>query len=98
MRTVRQALIPIGLAGIVAALAVGMFLRGAVAQDSVPRQSARIATADVLGIVERMVLSDRYRPAQEAFTNDQNNKLKPLADELVALENKGAGLPQGSPD
>jgi hypothetical protein len=58
----------------------------------------RIATADVLGVVERMIMSDRYRPAQVAFTEEQNNKLKPLADELVALENRGATMPPNSPD
>src|SRR5436190_10219652 len=60
--------------------------------------AARIATADVLGVVERIILSDRYRPAQVAFTEEQNNRLKPLADELVTLENRGANLPPNSPD
>jgi hypothetical protein len=98
MQRVQHALIPLGLAGVIAAAAVGMSLKGAIAQDVAPRQSPRIATADVLGVVERMVKSDRYRPAQEAFTSEQNNKLKPLADELVALEKKGTTLAPGSPD
>lgn len=70
-----------------------------IAQDG--RQTVatpRIATADVLGLVERMLASDRYRPAQEDFLKQENDKLRPLADELAALENRGQSLPSGSPE
>ena len=69
------------------------------AQDS--RQAPpipRIATVDTLGLVERMLASDRYRPAQENFLKQENEKLRPLADELASLENRGLALPQGSPE
>jgi len=71
-----------------------------VAQDSRQPQppAARIATADVVGIVERMLASERYRPAQEGFVKQENDKLKPLADELAALDERGSKLPQGSPE
>jgi hypothetical protein len=103
MRSLQRALVPVGFA---AALGIGAWIAGAGAQDGAARpasspssaQPVRIATADVLGIVERMILSDRYRPAQESFANEQNNKLKPMADELVALENRGSQLPPNSPD
>jgi hypothetical protein len=94
------------IAAAIGAGVVGSLLLGAGAQEGQPDAAApiravvpvRIATADVLGVVERMILSDRYRPAQVAFTEEQNNRLKPLADELVALENRGATLPPNSPD
>jgi hypothetical protein len=102
MRTVQRALIPVALGS---AVIVGVFLGAAGAQESTRMEAPvrrigaiRIATADVLGVVERMIMSDRYRPAQVAFTNQQNDKLKPLADELVALETRGSSLPTGSPD
>jgi hypothetical protein len=70
-----------------------------IAQDS--RQTVavpRIATVDTLGLVERMLASDRYRPAQENFLRQENEKLRPLADELASLENRGLALQQGSPE
>ena len=87
------------LLGAIAAVVLGMCLRGAIAQDSTAHPGAtRFATADVLGVAERLLLSDRYRPAQEAFTTEQNNKLKPLADELMTMDKKASTLPEGSPD
>ena len=71
-----------------------------VAQDSRQPQppAARVATADVVQVVERMLASERYRPAQEAFVQGENQKLKPLADELAALDDRGSKLGQGSPE
>jgi hypothetical protein len=89
----------------VIALAVGAGIALSVAGWTVAQDSrqpeppvARIATADVVGIVERMLASDRYRPAQEAFVKQENDKLKPLADELAALDERGSKLAQGSPE
>lgn len=87
------------------ALVAGVGIAGSVAawsqaQDSRPPQppAARIATADVLGLVERMLASDRYRPAQEAYLKQENDKLRPLADELASIEERGSKLAQGSPE
>jgi hypothetical protein len=70
------------------------------AQDSrqAPPPAARIATADVVQVVERMLASDRYRPAQETFVQQENEKLKPMADELAALDDRGSKLTPGSPE
>jgi hypothetical protein len=103
MRSVQRVVVSLGVVG-----AIGIAgLLGAWSQESKPappdgpaRQPAavRIATADVLGVVERLVMSERYRPAAEAFMNEQNSKLKPLQDELEAMEKRGASLPPGSPE
>ena len=82
-----------------AALALGFAGWSAtLAQDGRQPAATRIATADVLGIVERMLASDRYRPAQESFLKQENDKLRPLADELAAMETRGNNLAPGSPD
>ena len=94
MRSLQRVVVSLGVLG-----AVGVAgLLGAWSQEAKPappeasaRQPApvRIATADVLGVVERLVMSERYRPAAEAFMNEQNNKIKPLQDELEAMEKRG---------
>lgn len=83
----------------VGGMALGVALMAAL--GLAPREqpaAARIGTADVLGIVERMLASDRYRPPQEAFLKGENEKLRPLADELSALENRLNNLGQGNAD
>lgn len=100
MRSVQRVVVSLGALGAIGAAG----LLGAWSQEAKPDAPAhqpaavRIATADVLGVVERMIMSERYRPAAEAFMNDQNGKLKPLADELDALEKRGSSLPPNSPD
>lgn len=100
MRSLQRVVVSLGVVGAIGAAG----LLGAWSQEAKPdapaRQPAavRIATADVLGLVERMVMSERYRPAAEAFMNEQNGKLKPLEEELDAMQKRGATLAPGSPD
>src|SRR3954471_19092508 len=103
MRNLRRVVVSLGLVGAVGAIGL-LGAWGAWSQEAKPdapvRQPAavKIATADVLGVVERMVMSERYRPAAEAFMNQQNDRLKPLADELDSMEKRGAALPPNSPE
>src|SRR5262245_637143 len=100
MRSLQRVVVSLGVVGAIGAAG----LLGAWSQEAKPdapaRQPAgvRIATADVLGVVERLVMSERYRPAAEAFMNEQKSKLKPLQDELEAMEKRGASLAPGSPE
>jgi hypothetical protein len=89
----------------IAALGVGLAVSlvgwsaSTIAQDGRQTVAApRIATVDVLGLVERMLAGDRYRPAQEEFLRQENDRLRPLADELEAMERRGRTLPPGSPE
>ncbi len=85
-----------GVTGVASLAALGLAPLAQPQPQAAP--ALRIGTADVLGIVEHMLASDRYRPAQEAFLKQENDKLRPLADELVALENRGNNLAPNSPD
>ncbi len=58
--------------------------------DASPRPdepvSARIATCDVYEIVEKMVVGDRYEAPRKAEEERIRLKLKPLEEELAAME------------
>lgn len=69
----------------------------AIAQ-SAPAASQRIATVDTLAVVERMVLSDRYKPARDKLTDEKNAALKVMRDSIANLETRAQGLAQDSPE
>ncbi len=97
----RQRLMVVGVLGVVVGLvgAVGVgALLGAGRQPVRSIGAVKIGTADVLGVVEKMILSDRYKPAQTAFLTEQSEKLKPLEDELAGMEARAGTLAPGSPD
>lgn len=93
--------------GLILVLAVGAATGGglfmaaassrAVAQ-STPSAAQRIATVDTLAVVERMVLSDRYKPARDRLTEEKNAGLKVMRDSITSLEARAQGLAQDSPE
>lgn len=84
-----------------AAVGSGMFMAAAssraVAQGA-PAASQRIATVDTLAVVERLVLSDRYRPARDRLTEEKNAALKVMRESIANIETRAQGLPQDSPE
>jgi Skp family chaperone for outer membrane proteins len=84
-----------------AAVGGGVFMAAAssraVAQGGVAT-SQRIATVDTLAVVERMVLSDRYKPARDRLTDEKNAGLKVMRDSIASLEARAQGMAPDSPE
>lgn len=99
MRHFERAIVYVGLA-----TAIGLSLgwngigADAVAQGSAQAQPVRIATADILNVVERLFISDRYRPAREASVQAANKKLEPMLATRAEIENMARALPPESPE
>jgi len=99
MRHFERAIVYLGLA-----TAIGLSLGwngigdSAVAQGPAVSQPVRIATADLLNVVERMFLSDRYRPAREAGVLAANKKLEPMLATRAEIEAQARALTPDSPD
>lgn len=78
MRNTERTILYVGL---VLAIALSLGWRGvgapAAAQPDASSAVPRIATADVLGVVEKLFFSDKYRPAREATVAEANKKLQP---------------------
>lgn len=89
--------------GISLAVALGLGWRGvgeaahAQGGGSTPG-AAKIGVLDTLMIVERLVDSDRYKPAREAFQKDAADKLTKSQAEFGELEAKFRSLPDDSPE
>jgi Skp family chaperone for outer membrane proteins len=95
----RHALLGVVLAG-VAAGGVGLWIaleQPATAQTVAPA-AQRIATLDALAVVERLVLSDRYKPARDKLSDEASAQLKVLSDTLRDYESKAQALAQDSPE
>jgi Skp family chaperone for outer membrane proteins len=76
-----------------------LFSHHATAQGTAtPAPTVRIASVDILDVVERMVLSDKYKPSRDAFTEAQRTSIQPLIAELQALAQQGQTTPQGTPE
>ena len=99
MRHFERAIVYVGLA-----VAIGLSLgwnglgESAQAQGSSQAQPVRIATADILNVVERMFLSDRYRVAREAAVQAANKKLEPMLATRAEIETQARALPPESPE
>lgn len=59
---------------------------------------AKIAVLDPLFVVERLVDSDRYKPARDTFQKDAADKLTKSQTEFGELEAKFRSLPEDSPE
>ncbi len=98
MRHVTRAMAIVAMIAAAGASAV-LFSHHATAQGTAtPAPMVRIASADILEVVERMVLSDKYRPARDEFTNSQRATIQPLIAELQALAAQGQTVTQGTPE
>ncbi|MDX2131023.1 MAG: OmpH family outer membrane protein [Planctomycetota bacterium] len=90
-------------AGIVAAIGLGLSAHvpsTATAQNSgaAPSGQVRIATADVLGLVDRMMATDRYTSAHQTQVQTLNKTLEPLQQELQALSARYQSLAPDNPE
>ncbi len=98
MKTIDRAFISIG---IVAALALGLHWRSgagtAAAQGGSVPAPVRIATADVLGLTQRMLYSERYRPMLEAYQKAKESSLDGLRQDLQRIQTEGTALPENDP-
>ncbi len=65
---------------------------------AVTAAAPRIATVDVLAVVERFVLSDKFTPAREALAAEKNKAMEPIAATLDSIEAKAKLLPANSPE
>lgn len=98
MRQFTRAMVVVAM---IAAAGTGaaLFSSHATAQGSAtPAPTVRIASVDLLDVVERMVLSDKYKPARDAYTQGQRDSLQPLVAELKAMADQGKTLTQGTPE
>jgi hypothetical protein len=68
----------------------------AVARPAATADAARIASLDVLAVVERMISNDVYKPQREAYEADQAKKLQPMADELQKIKDEAKDLKEES--
>ncbi|MBS0197176.1 MAG: OmpH family outer membrane protein [Planctomycetes bacterium] len=60
------------------------------------RDTARIATIDVLTVVERLVSSEKYAKDRDANTTEQNSKLQPIAEALQKIRDDAKDLKEES--
>lgn len=98
MRHITRAAVAVAMIAAAGAAAV-LFSNHATAQGTAtPAPTVRIASIDILDVVERMVLSDKYRPSRDAFTQAQRDSLQPLIGELQALAQQGQTVTQGTPE
>lgn len=58
----------------------------------------RIATIDMLAVVERLVLSDKYAPARDTLIRETNAGIEPVVAQMKDVEGKFAALKQDAPD
>ncbi|HYF13484.1 MAG TPA: OmpH family outer membrane protein [Phycisphaerales bacterium] len=64
----------------------------AFAQGGPAPASVRIATVDVLAVVERMILSPKYAPAREKLQSERSEELRELSDRMRALETRARDM------
>lgn len=86
-------------AGIGLALALALGLRGTgepAHAAPTAAETTRIATVDMLLLVERMISGEKYTADRDNFTAEQNKKLQPLADELQKLRDDSKDLKEES--
>jgi Skp family chaperone for outer membrane proteins len=87
-----RAFIILGIGG---ALAVALGWR-APSPAPAAAETVRIASVDMLLLVERMISGEKYTADRDNFTADQNKKLKPLADELQKIRDDSKDLKEES--
>ncbi len=65
----------IAVGALALAMATGLAWRGGVVQaQSAATPATRIAVVDTIALVEKLMASDRYKPARDQFTEDQKAK------------------------
>lgn len=90
--------------GLVTAILLGLGWRGpehvalAAGAPVAPQADMRLATVDILKVVEKFVKSDKYAPARDAFNRDLTTKLKTMAEALDALRGQIQASPQNAPE
>ncbi len=99
MRSTERFFIYAALAAAVVIAAGGRFARSdAFAQDSAAAKAENpIAVCDLVTIVEKLMESDRYRPAREEAQLAAEEKLRPLSEAGRAAEQRARATPQDDP-
>lgn len=72
--------------------------RPVVAQATPAPTAVRVASIDLLDVVERMVISERYAPAREALAKSWTDRINPLRTELETMQQQGMAMQQGTPE
>lgn len=81
------------------AASAGALARGAFARASARApEPAAIAVVDALAIVEKLLDSDRYRPARDDMQARVRSELDELASRIQQLQSQAASLDQASPE
>jgi len=86
--------------GLAACLLMGISGRFAPTQTAIARPVAidapKLASIDVLAVVERLVSTDKYKGDRNAFETEQAKKLQPLADEMKKIQDDAKDLKEDS--
>lgn len=56
----------------------------------------RIATVDVLSLVERMISTEQYKTQRDSFEMEEAKKLQPIAEELKKMQDEAKDLKEES--
>lgn len=70
--------------------------RAVAAGSGLAADAPRIATVDVLSLVERMILTDQYKSQRDGFEAEEAKKLQPLAEELKKMQEEAKDLKEES--
>lgn len=68
----------------------------AVARPGIAADGPKVASIDVLAVVERMVSSETYKSQRDAYETEQAKKLQPLADEMKKIQEDAKDLKEES--
>ena len=91
MKTNERVLVYGGLAvalllGLAGRLPEGGESRALATGSGLAADAPRIATVDVLSLVERMISTDQYKSQRESFEMEEAKKLQPIAEELKKMQ------------
>lgn len=97
MPSTRRLLLP-ATAALLALAAVALWRAAPARAAEQPEQARRlIAVVDVVGVVERLMDSDRYKPARDEVGAAAEADVKPLREKVQAIEEKHRGLQPTDP-
>lgn len=61
---------------------------GAAAMKATEAEPARVAVCDVYGVIEKLLDTDRFKPAREVEQKNAEESLQPLQQELTEMEHQ----------
>ncbi len=97
MPSTRRVILP-AAAALLSLAAVALWRAAPARAADQPEQGRRlIAVVDVVGVVERLMDSDRYKPARDEVGAAAEADVKPLRERVQAIEEKHRGLQPTDP-